>query len=137
MAGSVTITQDHRGTLTKLSIVTIEWVADENGVVPEVDFPQEIQNKIGSFYANLAITIPSQISPPSNNYNIEILDENNIDIYGSNLNNRSNTNNEQTIPQVLPYILGPRQVFYTPLKFKLTNNTEANSSGILKLYFIK
>lgn len=134
---SVEFTHDHKGNLTKLSILTIEWTAGEDGSVPETPFPDEVQDKICTFYANLAITIPSQILPPSDNYDIEILDENNIDIYQERLKNRSNTLSQQTIPQILSNVLGPRQVYNIPLVFKLTNNLVPLASGTLKIYFIK
>jgi hypothetical protein len=136
MSATVTFTIDHRGNLSKLSILTIEWTADTDGTIPETSFPTTVTDKIDGFYANLAITIPSQISPPTDQYDIEILDENNIDIYQERLKNRSNTTPEQTLPQILTNVLGPRLVS-GPLVFKLTNNLVNSASGTLKIYFIK
>ena len=133
MSASVIITQ----TFYKINTTKFDWTASEiDGSVPEIllTLPQ-IKNILGT-YANMAITIPK--SPvPTSLYDIEILDENDFDIFGGTLLNRSNTLIEQAIPQILTDILGPRQIVSNTFRFKLTNNLILGAKGSCQIYFVR
>ena len=133
MSASVIITQ----TFTKVNSIKFDWTASlEDGTLNEIYLTQTHMRNIIGAYANMAITIPK--SPvPTNLYDIKILDENDFDIFGGTLLNRSNTLIEQTIPQILTDVLGPRQIVSNTFRFKLTNNSVLGAKGSCQIYFVR
>jgi hypothetical protein len=129
---SVIITQN----LNKINTIKFDWTADSNGDVLETYLTSSQMKNISGWYVNMAITIPKSPSP-TNLYDIELLDENDFDIFGGKLLNRSNTTVEQAIPQIITGVLGPRQVNIQPLLFKLTNNIISGAKGSCQIFFVR
>lgn len=109
----------------------IDWVADDtNGSVPETDF-SDFMNL--GWYCVLAVTDPDSGTAPTDNYDIEILDEYGCDIFGGELMNRDTANSEQAVP-MLGSAYGTRLCAGT-WTFKLTNNAVNSAEGKCVLYF--
>jgi len=127
MAGSVSITVSNK---TK---VEISWVADSgDGSVPQTEFESAILVDIVGEYCILAVTDPGSPAP-TDEYDIEILDEYGVDIFGGELNNRSTTNPEQAVPKIGNGYGG--RFCAGPWTFKLTGNSVNSAQGKCVLYF--
>lgn len=120
--------------------VTILWVADDtDGSVPETDFDTEIMEQIRRRYCCApAITLPGNHAKcagtaPTALYDIEILDEYDIDVFGGNLNNRSATESEQQVPKVGDGLSS--RLVAGQWTFKLSGNSVNDANGKVVLYF--
>ena len=137
MAGTVTITfskvtapyVENRGIIK----VSIDWVAsDADGSVPQTDFDSNDMMNIIGRYCIMATTNPGATAP-TDLYDIEILDEDGIDVFGGNLNNRSTSDSEQVVPKIGTAYGG--RVCTNTWTFKLTNNSVNSATGNCTLYF--
>ena len=136
MAGSVTIsysTVDVPYTAKELIKVEIDWTADSSdGSVPQTDFSGSDFVKILGRKCVLAVTDPGATAP-TDQYDIEILDEYGVDVMGASLTNRNATASEQAIP-LISSLYVPRLCAGT-WTFKLTNNSVNSATGKCILYF--
>lgn len=111
--------------------VEIDWVADDtNATVPETDF-SDFMNL--GWYCVLAVTDPDSVTAPTDNYDIEILDEYGCDVFGGSLTNRDAANSEQAVPKINS-VYGGRLCAGT-WTFKLTGNSVNSAEGKCVLYF--
>ena len=138
MAGSsVTITFSKVripfGSESRITKAVIDWVADDtDGSVPATDFAATDMGKIFGKFCILGVTDPGATAP-TDNYDIEILDEYGADIFGGNLLDRDTANAEQAVPSIgLAY--GGR-LCAGNWSFKLTNNSVNDATGKCILYF--
>ena len=128
MAGNVTITVSDKTT------VKISWVADSaDGSVPQTEFDITILVDIIGQYSILGITDPGSPAP-TDKYDIEILDEYGVDVFGGNLKDRSTTVSEQAVPKIGDTYYGER-LCAGAWTFKLTNNSVNSAQGKCILYF--
>jgi len=113
--------------------VSIDWVADaSDGSVPQTDFDSTDMIDILGRYCIMATTNPGSTAP-TNLYDIEILDEDGIDVFGANLKNRSASDSEQVVPKIGMAYGG--RVCTGTWTFKLTNNSVNSATGNCTLYF--
>lgn len=113
-----------------ISKVVISWTGDSaDGSVPQTDI--DITNLIGR-YCCLGVTDPGSTAP-TDNYDIEILDEYGVDIFGGSLKTRDTANSEQVLP-VIGTAMAPRLCADT-WTFKLTNNSVNSATGKCVLFF--
>lgn len=114
--------------------VVIDWVADDgNGTVPQTDFDATDSVDILGRYCILAVTDPDSGTAPTDNYDVEILDEYGCDIFGGKLTNRDTANSEQVIPSISSAYGG--RLCAGILTFKLTGNSVNDAEGKCVLYF--
>jgi len=138
MAGSATITfskidTPYTGT-HGLVKVHIAWVgSDADGTVPETTFDSTDTVDILGRYCALGVTKPDGTTAPTDNYDIEILDEYGCDIFGGELHDRDTANSEQAVPKI-GSAYGTR-LCGGVLTFKLTNNAVHSAKGECVLYF--
>ena len=144
MAGSVTMTLSKIS--TKLSgkganypgthdifKLLIEWTgAASGGAVTAVDFSNAITKDILGRCCSLAVTDPGSIAPTAA-YDIEILDEYGVDVFGGNLNNRDAANSEQAAPLISSFT--DKRLCAGVWNFKLTGNSVNSATGSCVLYF--
>ena len=127
MAGSVSVTVSNK---TK---VEISWVADSgDGSVPQTEFDSAIIVDIAGEYCIPGVTAPGSPAP-TDEYDIEILDEYGVDVFGGELHNRSTTDPEQAVPKI-GNGYGSR-LCAGPWTFKLTGNSVNSAQGKCILYF--
>ncbi len=112
-----------------LALCEIDWVAGDQGLFEDY----EINGIEGFCY--MGITVPSAFPPPTNNYDIEILDPYGIDIFGGSLNDRSSTLAEQAVPMVGTASMARRVKVTETLTLRITNNTTDHATGKIFLYF--
>lgn len=117
--------------------VTIDWVADDGagvgGSVPETAFDTTDTVDILGRYCVLGVTDPDAGTPPTDNYDIEILDEYGCDIFGGALTNRDTANSEQAVPKINSVYGG--RLCAGVWTFKLTGNSVNDAEGKCVLYF--
>ena len=113
--------------------VVIDWVADNgDGSVPQTDFDSDDSLDILDRFCVLGVTDPGAVAPTPN-YDIEILDEYGVDVFGGNLTNRSATASEQAVPKIGSAYGG--RLCAGIWTFKLTNNIVNSATGKCVLYF--
>lgn len=136
-AGTVTITGQWVAMDQSMYEVTITWTGDaSSGAVPDTAFGLGVMRDILGLYAGCAETDPGS-TKPTDDYDITIVDEYGLDIYGGTLGNRDETSPEQTYPKIVsPGIYGNRPVSNV-LTFKLANNSVASATGTVKIIFSK
>lgn len=133
-AGTVTINGYWIGNDQSMYAVYITWTADvSDGSVPDTAFSAIIMRDIKSLYAGQAITDPGSTAPTAS-YDITIVDEYGIDIYGGALADRSASSGERTYPKLTSsiYITNP---IIGNLTFKLAGNSVHSATGTLVLIF--
>ena len=113
-------------------VITISWVADNTtGSVPNLTIDVNLYG-IEGWYLYSAETNPGTTAP-TDNYDIVINDTEGVDIAGSLLNNRDETNTELvligTASHGFPVVKGN-------LTFSLSNNSVNSATGTLILIFI-
>lgn len=136
-AGTVTITGQWVAMDQSMYEVTIAWTADtSDGSVPDTAFGVGVMRNIRGLYAGCAETDPGS-TKPTDDYDITIVDEYGLDIFGGTLGNRDETNTEQTYPKIVASgIYGTRPIA-SALTFKLANNSVASATGTVKIIFSK
>lgn len=136
-AGTVTITGQWVAMDQSMYEVTITWTGDaSDGSVPDTAFGSGVMRDIRGLYAGCAETDPGSTSPTAL-YDITIVDEYALDIYGGALGNRSATATEQTYPKIVSSgIYGTRPIS-SVLTFKLAGNSVASATGVVKIIFSK
>jgi hypothetical protein len=143
MASSITFTPKEiapkyyaHGNILSLSIV---W---DCGAAAHADFDEDFDtdamDAIKCWKCVSAVTIPGNHAKcagtaPTANYDIEILDEYDVDIFGGLLNDRSATESEQQVPKIGDG-LGAR-VCAGQWTFILTGNLVDDANGKVILYF--
>ena len=113
--------------------VLITWLADSGtAAVTETAFDATDTVDILGRYCILGLTDPGTTAPTAN-YDIEILDEYGIDIFGGALTNRDAANSEQVVPKINSVYGG--RLCAGVWNFKLTNNAVNSAEGKCILYF--
>lgn len=138
MAGSITVT------ITKKAVVwdngkgfvevKIDWTAAADGALTPAAIVTTGQ--YNSYLAGreclMAVTAPG-VTNPTAAYDITILDEYGVDVFGGELTNRSASANEQAIP-----IFGTHKtsrICAGPWSFNLSGNSVPSALGSCILYF--
>lgn len=143
MASSISFTTDeiapkHRATGNFRKVI-ITW---DCGAGAHVDFDETfdaaVNSELRAWKCTLGVTLPGDHAKcagtaPTANYDIEILDEYDVDIFGGLLNDRSATESEQQVPKIGDG-LGTRVCTGT-WTFKLTGNLVDDANGKVILYF--
>ena len=143
MAGTVTITlseidtpspsSPHANIPGGIKKVEISWIADSgDGSVPQTAFDSDVLADILGRYCILGITDPGSPAP-TDQYDIELLDEYGVDVFGENLKDRSATAGEQAVPKI-GSAYGGRLCAGT-WTFKLTGNFVNSAQGKCLLHF--
>lgn len=103
------------------------WVADDaNGSVPNAQTSEVVTG-----YVMLGVTNPGATAP-TDNYDITVLDEDGVDVFGGELTNRDTANSEQATPLV-GSAYGPRFV-NSKLTMALANNSVNSATGALTVF---
>lgn len=127
MSGNVTITVS-----SKIK-VEIDWTADSgDGSVPQTEFDNAVLVYIIGRCCIHGITDPGSPAP-TDEYDIEILDEYGVDIFGGELHNRSTIDTEQAVPKVGNGYGG--RLCAGTWTFKLSGNSVNSASGKCVLCF--
>lgn len=119
--------------------VTIIWDCGAGAAtITNTDFDAAAMAHVKGLRCTFAITLPGNHAKcagtaPTALYDIEILDEYDIDVFGGNLNNRSATESEQQVSKVGDG-LSSRLVAGT-WTFKLSGNSVNDANGKVVLYF--
>jgi len=109
--------------------ITYTWTADaSDGSVPATASPKV------TGYVVLAITDPGATAP-TDNYDITLTDEDDVDVFGGNLANRDTANSEHAVPKI-GSVYGGRFV-NSALTMNLSNNSVNSATGELKVYIAK
>ena len=82
----------------------------------------------------MALTIPDADTPPTPLYDIAILDEDGVDIFGGELENRSATAKEQAVPAIGSTFGG--RYFSGILQLAISGNSVNGGKGKVKLYIL-
>ena len=129
MAASVAYSQAiaRSGNNPGVIVVIITWVgAAAGGAFPTATIPNSILSLIKGMFCIGAITNPGTPAPDA--YDLTVLDENGLDVFGANLDGRHASNTELAVPTKAYPIFGAWTV------------TEANqdtndAQAVLKLFF--
>lgn len=127
MAGTVTITKNIiRNNNERIEEYLFDWVADAaDGSVPNTQTTKAVTGWVA-----MGETDPGSTAPTAD-YDIAVNDENGVDIFGAELNNRSASATEQAIPKI-GNAYGERFV-NSKLTMALTNNSVNSATGRLRL----
>ena len=139
MAGSVVITLskvDRSGTdPSGIRVLEFDWTASgSDGTLTNVTISDNQAKVLSGLKAVLGVTNPGATAPTAA-YDIEILDEDGIDIFGTALKDRSATASEQARPAIAT--LAGERLVDGHLTFQLTNNSVHSALGTCKIYFTK
>jgi len=136
-AGTVVITGHWVAMDQSMYEVTIAWTGDaSDGSIPDTAFSSVIMRDIRGLYAGCAETVPGSTSPTSL-YDITIVDEYGLDIFGGALGDRSATATEQTYPKIVSSGIYGNRPINSVLTFKLENNSVASATGKAIITFSK
>ena len=134
MAGTVTQTIKTYGDVYSfIKVLRIEWTADEDdGSVPDTTI--DVTGIQGwSIFA--LITTPGTTAP-TDNYDIVLEDEDEIDLLGGAASNRDNATTERVSP-----LFGANNPVPVPVTesmvFKLTGNSVNSASGLVKVLLVR
>ena len=114
-----------------VSTITWTWVAS----VDAATVPDTSSASLNGWIF-MATTDPGAGVPPTASYDIEVQDSDGVDIFGAELNNRSQTASEHAVPKIGTGYYGSRFVNGT-LKMVLTGNSVNSATGTLKVYFTR
>lgn len=119
----------------QIKILQVDWVAGASGVVDQHTMTEEEFAPIKGMKAGIGKTVFGRVAPTSN-YDIELHDSGEVDIFGGELHNRSNTaSGEYAIPAVgSGYGKVPVEC---PLTFSLSGNIVESGEGQLKVFFYR
>lgn len=110
---------------------TFRWTAGALGAVADMEIPA---GDIKEMYLYAMVTIPgADAAAPDANYDITVEDVDKFDVLGGAGANRSSTNKEIVSP-LIGTAAKPVPVDGI-LTVKIANNTNANATGVIKLYF--
>ena len=124
---------------TGVKFVVIDWDCGAGAHADfDEDLPANVMDFINGWKCVMAITIPGNHAKcpgtaPTDQYDIEIWDEYDVDIFGGQLKNRSSTDSEQTTPLVDTALMS--RLVSGDLTFKLTGNSVDDANGRLILFF--
>lgn len=139
MADSITVifTETESINNSNIRIVKIEWV-DSPSLKLNTSDPK-IDCLLQGWYCFMGETIPGAGgAAPDANYDIAVTNNAGTDIFGTALNNRSQTANETAIPTVGGTLSGPFPIkLNDELTFTVTGQTNANGAGTCYLYFAR
>lgn len=137
-AGTVTTTLQKVSTQGKDPLgvlkLTFSWTGgtgDDAGTVPATDISAAIAARIAGMKAIMAVTVPGSTAPTAS-YDITITDENDVDIFGGALANRSASAGEQVSPSLSGSSV--TRVVDGVLTFNLTNNSVESATGTCTIY---
>ena len=114
----------------EVSTITWTWTANS----ADATVPSAASSSFKG-WVFMATTDPGTVSP-QDNYDIVLNDADAVDIFGAELNNRSATVSQHTIPKIGSSYYGPRFINGT-LTMVLTNNNVNSATGILKIYYYR
>ncbi len=124
------------GKISNHAFINYNWIADDSGVVVPIELTEEDFLKIHGMFLTAAKTIPDPDYTPTDNYDVEIIDEDGMDLFGGTLQNRSNLTTQLTVPHIDDDIYGPVQI-YNNFSFRVSNNSVANAKGVCRLFLNK
>lgn len=126
MASSFTQTWEYPS--GEVTTCEISWIAHTDGSFTTGD----LNSSEG--LAFMGITIPDGTTAPTANYDITILDDDGVDIFGGELENRSATLKEQAVPAIGSTFGG--RYFSGVLRLAIANNVVNGAKGKVKLYIL-
>ena len=138
MAGSsVTVTKRSiENNSEHIDEYAVAWVGDDaTGAVPVTEIVLSgalAHDKPIYGWVFLAETDPGAGVPPTDNYDIEILNAQGVDIFGAELINRSQTLTQRVTPKVGAAY--GEAFSCSILRFSLANNSVNSATGTLRLY---
>jgi hypothetical protein len=139
MASETTFTMMKTKWETGVKSIIIEWGCGAGASADfDEDFPENVMDFINGWKCIMAVTIPGNHAKcagtePTALYDIEILDEYDVDIFGGQLKDRSSTLSEQTTPLVDTALMS--RPVTGDLTFILENNGENDANGFTRLDF--
>ena len=111
-----------------LDLNIFSWTADASAhTVPATDSKWAING-----YVILVVTNPDGDTAPTDEYDITLTDEDDCDIMGGNLADRSDTNTEQAVPKI-GTVYGGRWVSGI-LTLNISGNSVNSAAGTVKVY---
>lgn len=105
--------------------ISVAWTATADGSVPVAELGHI------SGYITLAVIIPG-VPAPSNGYDVTLLDENGLDVFGSKGLGMSSTDTEQFQPCVDKETC--QRVVNSKLRLIVSGNSNAAAQGVCKIY---
>lgn len=130
-AGDSVVTVSYTSVNAEVSTIDWAWTAKTaDGTVTDT--------ACSSFkgWVFMATTDPGAVTPPQASYDIEIVDADGVDIFGAELNNRSQTASEHAVPKIGSSYYGARFINGT-LTMKLTGNNVGDATGVVKIYYTR
>jgi len=119
-----------------MAVVTWVWVADSsNATVPDSALSTTHAGLLKYFFADMGETIPGGVTAPTALYDVTLEDDNDMDVFGGKLTNRSDTAKEQVLPAI-GGALGDRPI-HSGLTLKIANNSVNDATGTVIITFIK
>jgi len=110
------------------TVIEFQWVADGDG-----NFTATVTKQPVEGYAVKAITNPGATAP-ADNYDITITDEDGVDVMGGALADRDTTTSEEVVPKFSAQnVYGAKRV-HGFLTVTITNITNADANGTIKLF---
>jgi len=123
-----TVTQTYVQKTNNVFCLTYSWIADATlHTVPATDSTVAVDG-----YVILVVTNPDDDTAPTNAYDITLTDENNCDVMGGNLADRSDTNSEHAVPKI-GSVYGGRWVSGI-LTLNISNNSVNSAAGTVAVY---
>jgi len=116
--------------------VEIAWTTDGSGNFTTIDVDDDtygIAKDLVGRVCTMGLTDPDGTAIPTPSYDIEILDEYGIDIFGGALNDRHTSNSEQTVPIIAPNTYGSRLIT-GDLQFALANAGNSKQGKCVLLF---
>lgn len=143
VSGSVTqaLTME-KGAGEEIKILTFTWIAATGGTLTTTAVSGSTHLlQLRGLWCFRAVTRPGEITPGTDNYDVSIVEvgdtvfSGTVDLFGGELNNRSSGSAQQATPLVgNAYTSVP---ITRSFSLKLENNSAAQASGTVALYFAK
>ena len=131
MAGTVTTTILSRTDHTR---ITVEWTADAaDGSVPQTDILASISGMTELFGRITEVAAEPGTPAPTDNYDIELVDAEGMDVLGGAGKDRDASNPERFVP-IVGGIRTPAWIAEEELTFSLTGNSVNSAQGTVVIY---
>ena len=112
----------------KVKKVSMAWAVNSTGFTTQT-LPGDVNDGMGSKFRGYVIrAVMNPSATPTDNYDVELRDEDGVDVFGGELYNLDQTNSEQRIPAT-----GATYV-HSPLSLYITNATKSGAGGVLDVY---